>query len=131
MTHSLTDDDDLSEFSKFVNARLETLGWSKRELARRADVSPGLVSNQLSGYVKVSWKFCTKIAEPLGVSVWELRRLGGFGMQPPDDPKLVDILAIGHSLSPTKRELLWQYAKFLQQTDFSFEEKANDSQTSD
>jgi len=114
-----SEEETLSAFSIYVKQLLAEKEWSMRELARQADVSHGLVANQLSGYVKISAKFCAKIAEPLGVPVDRLRRLAGLGVAPPKDSSVAEILEIANILPPLKKELLRQYAHFLYQADLS------------
>ena len=72
-----------TELSRWLNKRLADLGWSQRELARRANVSQTTVSEVISGKRKPTWNFCADIARPLGMDPDEVFVLAGLKRPPP------------------------------------------------
>ena len=56
-----------TRFNIWLNSRLDELGWSQRELGRRAGLSSAQVSSVLGGKRNVTWDFCAAIAGPLGL----------------------------------------------------------------
>lgn len=72
-----------SDLSPWLNNRLVELGWSQRELSRRADISQTTVSEVIAGKRVPTWDFCAAIARPLGVDPDDLFVLAGLKRPPP------------------------------------------------
>ena len=51
-----------NELVPWLNIILEDLGWSQRELARRAGIAHSGVSHVLSYQRKPTWDFCAAVA---------------------------------------------------------------------
>lgn len=107
---------------------LERRGWSQRELARRADLSPTSVSAVIAGQRDPTWDFCAAIAKPLEKSPLELFRLAG--LLPPnlaqvneeqtdylidDNLTLEELIEIAKRLPRAERLALLRYARFQEQ----------------
>ena len=59
-------------FTKPIQARLDKKGWTKSELARRAGLSKGGLSDLMNGKESVSFPRLIRIAKALNVSVWRM-----------------------------------------------------------
>jgi transcriptional regulator with XRE-family HTH domain len=67
-----------TEFVTWLAKRLNEEGWSQRELARRAGVSPATISFVMNEQQSPTFGFCAAIARPLGLPVDELLALAGL-----------------------------------------------------
>lgn len=56
------------QFREIVEARLEELGWSRSELARRMDASPQYVTNYLNSYKTPGTDVMERFLLALGLS---------------------------------------------------------------
>lgn len=59
-------------FANAIDARLKKKGWKRIDLANKAGISKGGLSDVMNGKESVSFPRLIKIAEALNVSVWRL-----------------------------------------------------------
>lgn len=62
----------IMNFSERITTELETRGWSRREAARRGDISPSMFDKVINGYAKPGIKFIKGIAKAFGISLVEV-----------------------------------------------------------
>jgi transcriptional regulator with XRE-family HTH domain len=63
---------------KWLNTELEKRSWSRRELAKRANLSSGAVAHVLRGERGAGSDFCQAIAGALGIPVEDVYRRAGL-----------------------------------------------------
>jgi len=68
----------MSELSDFLNKTIEDRGWYKRELARRAGLSSGQVTDVLNDRTNPGCDFCISVARALHVPPEDLLRMAGI-----------------------------------------------------
>lgn len=92
-------------FGEWLDNECKKRGWSHGELGRRAGVSEGRVSQVCRGW-KPGAKFLMAIAEPLGLSHYEV--LQRAGATPPiklNDAIRQELLEAFSALSPSEQQL--------------------------
>ena len=62
----------------WINDEIKDRGWSMRELARRADMSPTAIRMVLSGQRDPTWNWCAKVARALRVPEVDFFRFAGL-----------------------------------------------------
>jgi len=112
----------MNDFRVWLSQELKQRGLSQRELGRRAGVSRQLVVRVLSGGMPASADFCIKVAIALDTSPVAALKLAGH--LPADvsaddrltvaDTTLSEVIAIAQTLPPKQRDLLLEFARFLQ-----------------
>jgi transcriptional regulator with XRE-family HTH domain len=80
---------DMSALSEWLQAELETRGWTQSELSRRSGLSSAMISTVLSGKAAPGIRFCRKVARAAGTSPEKLMHLAGLLPPVPDDTPLV------------------------------------------
>lgn len=103
------------EFGSWIVQELERLGWSRSELARRANFSPSRVDQVVNGIGDPGDKFCRGVARAFGLPVEEvLRRAGRLPVISDEEAKLFEsIKARIGLLSPAQRAELDRYVDYL------------------
>lgn len=98
----------------WLSKKIEQLGWSHSELARRAGVSQAAVSGTISGDRKAGADFCIKVAQALGESPEKVLRLAEILPPIPDteDATLLELLEIVRNISSQSRQEILNFAKF-------------------
>jgi transcriptional regulator with XRE-family HTH domain len=92
-------------FGEWLDKECKKRGWSHAELGRRAGFSEARVSQVCRGW-KPGIKFCMSIAEPLGLSPYDVLRLAGLALPVKlDDPMKQELLEAFSALSPEERRL--------------------------
>jgi transcriptional regulator with XRE-family HTH domain len=105
----------------WVTSELNRLNWTHEQLAEKAGVSRGTVSNVLRGDMPPSADFCIKIAPALDTPPEQVLRLAGLLPPPgssrnPDDPELQQLIELIKTLPQEKRQQLSEYVRFLLQS---------------
>lgn len=75
----------VSELTDFVNSKLADTGWTYNELARRADLSSGGISNVMTGLRRPGFDFCVGVARAFGEPPERVLRLTGLLPSLPED----------------------------------------------
>jgi transcriptional regulator with XRE-family HTH domain len=70
--------EEMSKLSDYLNTEIEDRGWSKRELARRADVSSTQVTDVMNDRTNAGADFCVAVARALGEPPEDILRLAGI-----------------------------------------------------
>lgn len=65
------------DFGKWIEQEIEKRGWSMRELARRADLSSGGISDVINGFSKPGLKFYRGIAKAFKIPLEHVLQKGG------------------------------------------------------
>lgn len=68
----------VNELTTWINTQLTDRGWGYNELARRAGVASGTVSNIMSGRTNPGFVFCRGVARALGVEPDRVMRIAGL-----------------------------------------------------
>lgn len=99
----------------YIQDELQRRGWSIRELARRARLSHGTVSNLLAGKSEPTPDTLTAIARALGEPPEKLFRMAGLLRRARDDDEagVRDLIDIARSLDPAERAKVTEYALLL------------------
>ena len=63
---------------EWINEQLEEQGWSMRELARRAELSPTTISEVVAGRAKPGLEFCKGVARAFHVAPADVLRMAGL-----------------------------------------------------
>lgn len=102
------------ELRAWLSQEVDRRGWSYRELARRAGISPALISRTLSGDMHPSADFCIKVAQALDESPEKVLRLAGILHTSPasDTSTLQELIELARSLPPEEQEELLKYARY-------------------
>jgi transcriptional regulator with XRE-family HTH domain len=66
------------KLSVWLSGKLNELGWSQRELARRSGLSQTVISGVISEDKKAGKNFCEKVAAALGEPPENILRMAGF-----------------------------------------------------
>lgn len=102
------------ELRHLLEQKRKAAGWSRRELARRMDLSQAVVQKTLVGDRPPTITFCNKAAEVFGDSPELYLRLGGIlPSTDEDDPTLQEIMEATRLLSPEQKQDVLKYIKFL------------------
>jgi len=94
--------DMLDDFGSYIAQQLENNGWSMRELARRASLSPTSVSYVVNGRVKPTAEFCRSIARALNLPPEGVFRKAG--LLPPKPEETAEIDEANYLFSQLSRE---------------------------
>lgn len=84
----------MTNFEEWIDKELYKRGWSRREAARRAGVSPSMMNKVINKEANPGISFYRGIAEAFGISI-------------------VEVLAKAGELSEVKRDELSEEAEFL------------------
>lgn len=86
---------EVDTLSGWLNSQIEDRDWSLRETARRAGLSPSVVSDVLTEKIRASYDFCMGIAQALDVPPEDvLRRAGLLPKQQGYNPKAEELLGL-------------------------------------
>jgi transcriptional regulator with XRE-family HTH domain len=102
------------EFVNWLIEELNTRGWNNSELARRANISPSMVSVVISGHSKPGINFCVGVARAFNMSPEQVQRLAGLIPPlpaPDDDPDLREIFDLARQLTRYERKRLARVAR--------------------
>jgi transcriptional regulator with XRE-family HTH domain len=96
----------------WISEELKKRGWKPADLAHRAGLSTGSLSNVLSGNRKAGPDLCNAIARALGEPPEKVFRLAGLlpALPATEDEMLNDITEAFKRLSPEKRREVLEYA---------------------
>lgn len=105
-------------FTTWLAAELNRLNWTHAELAAKAGVSRGAVSNTLRGVIPPSCEFCIKTANALDVAPETVLKLAGIlppgpPASPIDSSTLQALVELARTLPPEQQEQLLAYCRFL------------------
>lgn len=103
--------------STFLNEALNKRGWSQRELARRAHLSPTSISEVMAGKRGPGKRFCQAVAKALQVPAEEIFQAAGIIDPPPTTVLFSELINLAKSLSEPNQKKLIEYARFLLQTE--------------
>lgn len=106
-----------NSLSTYLNDELKKRGWSQRELARRAELSPTSISEVLSGRRGPGRRFCQAVAQALQVPPERILQAAGILDAPPDTALFSELTNIAKRLSEPNQKKLVEYAQFLMQTE--------------
>lgn len=102
-----------TEFVAWIERELTRLGWSHRELARRAGVSGGMVSAVVAGNKQAGWDFCAAIARPLGTSPEKVFALAGLLPTSPDKNEVLkELTEVINQLPEAEQREVLKYARY-------------------
>jgi transcriptional regulator with XRE-family HTH domain len=96
----------------WIYEELDKRDWRPADLARKAGLSTGSLSNILKGNRKAGPEVCRAMAEALGEPPEKLFRLAGLlpPLPEPEDGLLNEVTETFQSLSPEKRREVLEYA---------------------
>jgi transcriptional regulator with XRE-family HTH domain len=104
----------MDKFIPWLLKELENRSWRSADLARRAGLATGSLSNILSGNRKAGPDSCKAIAQVLGTPPEKLFRLAG--LLPPlpaaEDELLHEMIESFKRLAPEKRREVLDYARW-------------------
>jgi len=103
--------------STFLNEELNKRGWSQRELARRAHLSPTSISEVMAGKRGPGKRFCQAVAKALQVPAEQIFQAAGIIEPPLTTSLFIELTTIAKSLSEANQKKLIEYAQFLLQTE--------------
>ena len=106
-----------NNLSSFLNEELRNRGWSQRELARRAGLSPTSISEVLSGKRGPGKRFCQAVAKALQVPPERIFQAAGIIDAPPKTALFIELTNVAKSLSEKNQQKLLEYAQFLMQSE--------------
>ena len=95
----------MSEFVDWLDGRLRDLGWSYRELARRAGVSPSGVSVVVREQGNPGAEFCLRVSVALNEAPTKVFRIAGLlprGLAP--EGQAEELLDYFEQMTPASRE---------------------------
>lgn len=79
---------DTQDFATWLLGELETRGWSRAELARRAGISAAVVDQIVNGMANPGLKVCQGIARAFNMPLEDTLRLAGILPSLEDEPTL-------------------------------------------
>ena len=104
----------MEKLIEFLKAELSSRGWSHRELARRAGVSPTSVSGTINSHRPAGSDFCKKIATALDVPPERVLRIAGLLPAVPDENSdtraIIDML---HNMTALQQRDVLVFVKFI------------------
>ncbi|MFN8489877.1 MAG: helix-turn-helix transcriptional regulator [Caldilineaceae bacterium] len=103
--------------SVFLNEELNKRGWSQRELARRANLSPTSISEVMASKRGPGKRFCQAVAKALQVPPERIFQAAGIIDPPPTTQLFTELTTIAKSLNEQNQKKLIEYAQFLLQTE--------------
>lgn len=101
---------------EWIKKELKARGWSQNELARRAGLSSGAVSNVMTQLRQPGPDFCTGIARAFRLSPEEVFRRAGLLPPKPEnseDMTLRELWSILREMSPQQRREARRYLLYL------------------
>lgn len=101
-------------FKDWLLTEMESRGWNQNELAKRAGVSHGTISNILNDNKGVGRRSLSAIARALKIPPEVVFRAAG--LLPPDreaDPAEQELIHLYRLLPPDKQQQMLEYARFL------------------
>jgi lambda repressor-like predicted transcriptional regulator len=104
------------EFVDWVNRKIETQGWSMRDLARHSGLSHSTVANVLSRKTKVTGDFCIGIARAFHMDVSEVVDMAGLlpgAHHRTTDPGLLEVLRLLDGMSSDQLSEVRRYARYI------------------
>lgn len=108
----------MEKLTVWVLEELDKRGWKPADLAHRAGLSTGSLSNILNGNRKAGPDVCRAIADALGEPEEKVFRLAGLLSPLPateDSPTLQEIIDLAKRMTPEQREQAADYIRFLYQ----------------
>lgn len=105
----------MDKFFTWIDTEVKANGWSYSELARRAGISRGAVSNTMNGHNSVTWDFCASIARALSTPIEEVFRMAGLLPLLPESVKLDKLQSIARNLGDEELAMVSSYADFVYQ----------------
>lgn len=105
----------MDDFSVWLLDELSRRGWTPAELARRAGLSTGTLSNILNGNRNPGPEVTLSIAKALGEPADKVFRLAGILPRLPgseDDQVIKEIMDILKNMPPEDRQDVLDYARF-------------------
>ena len=108
----------MEKFTVWILNELSKRNWKPADLAHKAGVSTGALSNVLNGNRKAGPEFCRAIAKALGEPEEKIFRLAGLLSPlktPEDEITLQEIWDMVKSMSVEQREEVLNYVKYLYQ----------------
>lgn len=108
----------MDSFSTWVLNEVDQRGWTPAELARRAGLNTGTLSNILNGNRRPGPEVCRAIAKALGEPEEKVFRLAGLLSSLPasNDPTLVELQELVKNLPPAQRKQALDFLRFLYQS---------------
>ena len=106
-----------NNLSVYLNGELEKRGWSQRELARRAGLSPTSISEVMAGKRGPGRRVCQAVAQALQVPPERILLEAGILEPLPDSVLFHELTTIAKQLSEQNQQKLVEYAQFLLQTE--------------
>jgi len=102
------------EFLTWLEHEIQTHSWSYRELGRRANLSPTIVSKVMTQASLPGFQFCINVAQALNVPPeLVLRKAGLLPSLPEPQAKTEELLYHFRALSPDDRHRLIAIARTL------------------
>lgn len=93
------------EFTQWLIEEIYRRGWSFRELAQRASLSPSTVSKVVNGDVLPGWEFCFKVARALALPPEIVfRKAGLLPPEPEENSALREMSYLFSQLSPEDQQ---------------------------
>ena len=87
-----------NDFVSWLAGEMNIRGWSKSELARRADLVPSYISLVMNRQKRPGMGFCLKVAAALGVPHDRPLRLAGY-LPPVSEERLSDFAYVAEMLA--------------------------------
>ncbi|RIK37432.1 MAG: hypothetical protein DCC55_24360 [Chloroflexi bacterium] len=106
-----------NNLSVYLNKELDRRGWSQRELARRAGLSPTSISEVMAGKRGPGKRFCQAVAKALHVPPERILQEAGIIEPPPDSALFHKLTTVAKRLNEQNQQKLVEYAQFLLQTE--------------
>jgi transcriptional regulator with XRE-family HTH domain len=104
----------MDKFTPWLLTELNNRSWRPADLARRAGLATGSLSNILNGNRRVGPEMCKAIAQALGEPPEKVFRLAG--LLPPlpaaEDERLYELIETFKCLTPEKRQEVLDYARW-------------------
>jgi len=104
----------VTKLGRYIEQEVEQRGWSYRELARRARVSPPTVLAAISGENQPKPETLRKLARALDATPEHLFQLAGILRPPRDDDEITvrDAIGIMRELTPEGRRRVLEFLYF-------------------
>lgn len=105
----------MDKISDWLNSELNERGWSQRELARRARVSPTAINDVINEKAEPGWDLCAAIAKALGLSEEEVFRMAGLLPPLPNPNQGVSydqLWEVVKHLPSEERQEVYKYAQY-------------------
>ena len=99
----------------WLQEQLAARRWSQAELARRANLSPALVSMVLNGKSAVTLTFSLAVAEALHFPLEEVLHQAGVLAREPANPRLAEVLTRYRRATPEVQSYLLEVLRHLEE----------------